>query len=76
MNNEALLPCIAVKAGDINPRVITCGDPARAERISQMLTDAKCMAKNREYWTYNGLYKGIPITVTSHGVGAAGPLLV
>lgn len=72
MNNEALLPCIAVKAGDINPRVITCGDPARAERISQMLTDAKCMAKNREYWTYNGLYKAIPITVTSHGVGAGG----
>jgi len=72
MSEEILLPCIAVKSGDINPRVITCGDPARAEKIANLLTDSKCIAKNREYWTYNGIYKDVPITVTSHGVGAGG----
>lgn len=72
MSKEVVLPCIAVKPGDINPRVITCGDPARAEKISKMLTDVKCLAKNREYWTYNGLYKGVAVTVSSHGVGAGG----
>lgn len=72
MSKDAVLPCIAVRPGEINPRVITCGDPARAEKIAGMLSDVKCMAKNREYWTYNGLYNGVPVTVTSHGVGAGG----
>lgn len=72
MSSELLLPCIAVKPGEINPRVITCGDPARAEKISKLLDDVRCMAKNREYWTYNGSYKEVPVTVTSHGVGAGG----
>ena len=30
------------------------------------------MAKNREYWTFNGTYKGVPVSVTSHGVGCGG----
>lgn len=72
MNENPILPCIAVRAGEINPRVITCGDPARAEKISKLLTDAVCLAKNREYWSYSGTYKGVPITVTSHGVGCGG----
>lgn len=72
MSENTVLPCIAVNPGDINPRVITCGDPARAEKIAGFLKDSKCLAKNREYWTYNGLYKGVPVTVSSHGVGAGG----
>lgn len=72
MSNDKVLPCIAVRVGDIHPRVITCGDPARAEKISTLLTDSQCLAKNREFWSYNGLYKGIPVTVTSHGVGCGG----
>lgn len=76
MTTEKVLPCLALKPGDINPRVITCGDPARAEKISKLLDDAVCMAKNREYWTYNGTYKGVPITVTSHGVGCGGASIV
>ena len=32
-----VLPCIAVCEGDINPRVLTCGDPARAKKISEKL---------------------------------------
>lgn len=72
MKEKILLPCIHVGTGDIHARVITCGDPARAEKIAGMLTDCKCLAKNREYWTYNGIYKGVPVTVTSHGVGCGG----
>lgn len=51
MSNGKILPCIAVKAGEIHPRVITCGDPKRAEKISTLLTDSKCLAKNREFWS-------------------------
>ena len=30
------------------------------------------MAQNREYWTYTGLYQGVPVAVVSHGVGSGG----
>lgn len=72
MSKDKVLPCIAVGCGEIHPRVITCGDPARAEKIADLLTDSECLAKNREFWSYNGLYKGVPLTVTSHGVGCGG----
>lgn len=72
MSEKTLFPCIHVGEGDIAPRVITCGDPARAEKISHRLQNPVCLAKNREYWTFSGTYKGTPVTVTSHGVGAGG----
>ena len=53
-NKRVILPCIAVCEGDIHPRVITCGDPARAEKIAEKLEGAKCLAKNREFYTYVG----------------------
>lgn len=67
-----LLPCIRVRAGDIAPRVLTCGDPARAERIAQQLENPVCLAKNREFWSFSGTHRGVPVTVTSHGVGCGG----
>lgn len=72
MSEQKKFPCIQVAVGEIHPRVITCGDPARAERIAGMLANSKCLAKNREYWTYIGEYKGVPVTITSHGVGCGG----
>ena len=49
MSEKNLLPCIHVAPGDILPRVLVCGDPARAERISHRLENARCLAQNREY---------------------------
>lgn len=72
MNENKVLPCIAVRPGEIHERLLTCGDPARAEKISKRLDDVVCVAKNREFWSYNGTWKGVPVTVTSHGVGAGG----
>lgn len=72
MSEKNLLPCIHVAPGDIPPRVLVCGDPARAERISHRLENARCLAQNREYWTYTGTYKGVEVAVTSHGVGCGG----
>ena len=67
-----LIPIIEIPYNSISPRVIVCGDPFRAEKIAQLLDNVTCVAKVREYWTYNGTYKGVPVTVSSHGVGAAG----
>ena len=69
---DKTLPCIRIKPGEIPPRVLTCGDPARAERIAGMLENMKCLMKNREYWTFTGRYRGVEIAVVSHGVGAGG----
>ena len=72
MSEKNLLPCIHVAEGDIPPRVLVCGDPQRAERISQRLEGARCLARNREYWTYVGKHKGVDVAVVSHGVGCGG----
>ena len=72
MAEKIKFPCIQVAEGEINQRVITCGDPAIAELISKFFDDPVCMAKNREFWTFNGTYKGVPVSVTSHGVGCGG----
>jgi uridine phosphorylase len=63
---------IKIDASQACERVITCGDPARAEWISSLLVDAKPLAKNREYHSYRGKYEGTDIMVISHGVGSAG----
>lgn len=67
-----VIPIIDIPYDTISPRVIVCGDPGRAERISERLENVRVVAKSREYWTYNGTYKGVPVTVSSHGVGGNG----
>lgn len=69
---EKIIPIIDIPYGVISPRVLVCGDPNRAEKISKRLDNVSLVAKSREYWTYNGTYKGVPVTVSSHGVGAGG----
>ena len=63
---------IRIEKKDASKLVLVCGDPARAEVIASFLEKTKCLAKNREYHTYVGQYKGKKIMVTSHGVGSAG----
>lgn len=45
------------------------GDPARAERAAGHLEQAELLAWNREYKSYRGLWKGVPILVMSTGMG-------
>ncbi|WP_068268665.1 nucleoside phosphorylase [Caviibacter abscessus] len=73
--SKDLLPGIRLGKGDIEKRVLVCGDPFRAEMLSKKLQNVKCLAKGREYWTYYGEYKGVPINISSHGVGASGAML-
>ncbi|WP_156300397.1 nucleoside phosphorylase [Streptobacillus canis] len=72
---EELLPGIRLKKGDIEERVLVCGDPFRAKMLAERLDNMKCLAQGREYWTYYGEYKGVPINISSHGVGASGAML-
>jgi uridine phosphorylase len=45
------------------------GDPARVDEVAKFLENPEVLAFNREYKTVKGVYKGIPILVTSTGIG-------
>jgi uridine phosphorylase len=62
-------PHILCGPEDISPYVILPGDPQRVLRIREYLEDVREIAFNREFRTITGLYKGVPITVTSTGIG-------
>lgn len=61
---------IHAQEGDVAPYVPLPGDPGRVETIASYWDSAKKIASNREYTTYTGVYKGMPISCTSTGIGA------
>lgn len=72
MSKYANTPHIRLAPEDISPYVLTVGDPARAQRIAEFLTNAQPVGAWREYHTYTGEYKNLRVTAISHGVGGAG----
>jgi len=67
-----VLPILKVNPADIAERALVVGDPFRAAEAAQLLDNAIELGFFREYRTFAGEYKGKPITIVSHGVGAAG----
>ncbi|MEM4483396.1 MAG: uridine phosphorylase [Candidatus Methanomethylicia archaeon] len=60
---------IRCKPGDIAPYVLLPGDPDRVPRIAKYWDEAREVARHRCYVTFTGLYKGVPISATSTGIG-------
>ncbi|OYT61179.1 MAG: uridine phosphorylase [Thermofilum sp. ex4484_15] len=60
---------IAVAPGQVAPYVLLPGDPSRARRIAKYWDESELIAEHREYVTYTGRYKGVPVSVTSTGIG-------
>ena len=54
----------------IAPYVIFSGDPWRVEIVKSYLDQPKHVAFLREFNTWTGSYKGVPITATSTGIGS------
>jgi len=69
------LPHLLVSPGDLPEYLLVPGDPKRAARIAERLDGAVQVAANREYHTFRGTYRGVPVGVTSAGVGAAGAVI-
>ena len=69
MINMATLYLNAEKT-TVGPYVIFSGDPWRVEVLKRYLDNPVHVAFNREFNTYTGSYKGVPITVSSTGIGA------
>ena len=68
-------PHILCEDKDVAERVLLPGDPARVLRVADYLDDWKEIAFNREFRTVTGNYKGMPVTVTSTGIGGASAVI-
>jgi uridine phosphorylase len=60
---------LGVGPGDVAPRVILVGDPARAERVARHFERQHGSWRHREYVTITGWYRGLEVTVTGTGIG-------
>ncbi len=60
---------IHVKKGQVGRYVILPGDPGRCEKIAQYFDEPAFISQNREYVTYTGRLDGVPVSVTSTGIG-------
>ncbi|HDI02352.1 MAG TPA: nucleoside phosphorylase, partial [Ignisphaera sp.] len=67
---------IKAKKGEVAERVVIAGDPARVEQLAEMLENVKLVNKNRGLIVYTGTYKGVPISIAMHGIGAPSAGLV
>ena len=60
---------IQVAKGEVGRYVFLPGDPGRVPKIAQYLDDPHEVASNREYVTWTGSLDGVPVSVTSTGIG-------
>jgi len=60
---------VKLAPGDVAPYVLLPGDPGRVAVVASQWDEAHEVATNREYVTYTGRYKGVPISCTSTGIG-------
>lgn len=55
--------------GEVGKYVFLPGDPGRVSVIAAYLDHAVLVAQNREFTTYTGTLEGVPVSVTSTGIG-------
>src|SRR3990172_7086897 len=60
---------VKLAPGDVAPYVLLPGDPGRVAVVASQWDEAHEVASNREYVTYTGTYRGVPISCTSTGIG-------
>lgn len=72
MTAEERTPTLRVLPSEVASRALVVGDPQRVLDAAQFMQNVKEMGFFREYRTVTGEYSGVPITVSSHGVGSSG----
>ena len=61
---------VKLAPGDVAPTVLLPGDPGRVPVIASVWDEAREVARNREYVTFTGVYRDVPVSCTSTGIGA------
>ena len=62
---------IACKKGDLAEYLLVPGDPDRVPKIASFWDSAKEVSCHREFRSFTGKYKRVPISVLSSGIGPA-----
>ncbi|MFD5145808.1 nucleoside phosphorylase [Streptomyces sp. NPDC058401] len=73
---QDLLPLTRIPRTGLPASALVVGDPARAEAVAQLLDEAVEVSHHREFRVFAGSWRGFPVTVASHGVGAPGAILL
>ncbi|NUP21403.1 MAG: nucleoside phosphorylase [Streptomyces sp.] len=73
---QDLLPVTRIPRTGLPPHAVVVGDPARAASVAALLDGAEEVSYHREYRVFSGSWKGVPVTVASHGVGGPGAILL
>jgi uridine phosphorylase len=73
---QDLSPVTRIPRSGLPPHAVVVGDPARAATLGALLDGAEEVSYHREYRVFRGSWKGLPVTVASHGVGAPGAILL
>ena len=60
---------LGIKKSDLAENIFIVGDPARATRVSEEFDRIDSEISNREYLTYTGIYRNIPVSVIGTGIG-------
>ena len=67
--DSELMYHIQCRKGDVGRYVLLPGDPFRTDMIAGYFDDARLVAHNREHKTWTGTLDGVPVSVTSTGMG-------
>jgi uridine phosphorylase len=62
---------IACGRGDLAEYLLVPGDPDRVPRIARFWDTAREVSSNREFRSFSGSYKGVPVSALSSGIGPA-----
>ncbi|EDM77594.1 uridine phosphorylase [Plesiocystis pacifica SIR-1] len=63
---------IGLRPGDVAPAILLVGDPKRAKRVAEgFFDDYGDPITEREFVTYTGTYRGMPMSVMGTGMSAA-----
>lgn len=69
LNEGGYMYHLHIRKGDVGRYVLLPGDPFRTDLIAGYFDDAKLVAHNREHKTWTGTLDGVPVSVTSTGMG-------
>ena len=74
--SKRIQPHILCGVGDVASYVLLPGDPKRAEKIASFFDEARKVSEYRGFVTYTGKFAGIPVSVTSTGIGCPSACIV
>lgn len=60
---------IGLAPGEVAPNILLVGDPQRAERVAGLFEQVRLRKAEREFVTFTGVHRGLPLSVMGTGIG-------